>query len=292
MRNAFTPYGNADLLETGLFLVQVSHLGSPDDFTRVLEMATTAGASHRRAQSYGVRVGADADLVVLDATDHVAGLLDRAPRRYVLKRGHIVAETHRTVHPARPVHREEPVMNTVRALPHEVTASILAATTAFIGGTALHLPPWAIFIGWAGTYLAGGPKPEVLRSIWPAMAAGSTFALAIVLLDNRFGTVLGDSQLAMNLVLAVIILVVNTALMYAGRTRLLHLVPAMFLGFASYFATVFGGFGWDPGNAWAAWLAVLAMNALGPVFAIVATWLDGSSEKTVEPVAEREKVGV
>lgn len=177
-------------------------------------------------------------------------------------------------------------------LPHEVTASILAATTAFIGGTALHLPPWAIFIGWAGTYLAGGPKPDVLRSMWAAMPAGSTFALVIVLLDDQVGTVLGDSQLAMNVVLAALILVVNTALMYAGRTRLLHLVPAMFLGFASYFATFFGGFGWAPGNAWAAWVAVVAMNALGPVFAIVATWLDGGYRSVEETAPERETVGV
>ena len=85
-------------------------------------------------------------------------------------------------------------MKTLRSLPSEAAASILAATTAFIGGTALHLPPWAIFIGWAGTYLAGGAKPDVLRSMWTAMPAGPpTFALVIVLLDNQFGTVLGDS---------------------------------------------------------------------------------------------------
>ncbi len=184
-------------------------------------------------------------------------------------------------------------MNRLRSLPHEVTASILAATTAFIGGTALHLPPWAIFIGWAGTYLAGGPRPDVLRSMWAAMPAGATFALVIVLLEDQVGTVLGDSQLAMNVVLAALILVVNTALMNAGRPRLLHLVPAMFLGFASYFATFFGGFGWAPGNAGAAWVAVVAMNALGPVFAIAATWLDGGYRSPAEETApERETVGV
>ncbi|WP_411349335.1 DUF1097 family protein [Gordonia sputi] len=37
-------------------------------------------------------------------------------------------------------------------IPHEIVASILAGLTAFIGGTALNLPPWAIFIGWAGTF--------------------------------------------------------------------------------------------------------------------------------------------
>lgn len=97
MRNAFTPFGNADPLETGLFLAQVAHLGSRDDLARVVDMATTEGARIAgTASTYGVRVGADADLVVLDATDPVSALLDRAPRRWVLKRGRVVAETTRT----------------------------------------------------------------------------------------------------------------------------------------------------------------------------------------------------
>ncbi|HEY8788140.1 MAG TPA: hypothetical protein VIM10_03255 [Actinopolymorphaceae bacterium] len=45
----------------------------------------------------GVRVGAAADLVVLDAADPVTALLDRAPRRYVIKNGRVVAETVRSV---------------------------------------------------------------------------------------------------------------------------------------------------------------------------------------------------
>ena len=52
-------------------------------------------------------------------------------------------------------------MKTLRSLPSEVVASILAATTAFIGGTALHLPPWAIFIGWAGCDSVSGSTCSV-----------------------------------------------------------------------------------------------------------------------------------
>ncbi|MBO2450225.1 DUF1097 domain-containing protein [Actinomadura barringtoniae] len=158
-------------------------------------------------------------------------------------------------------------------VPHEIVASILAATTAFIGGTSLHLPPWAIFIGWAGTFLAGGPSLATARRLWLAMPMGSTFALIIVLLDEHIGTALGDGQFARNTVLAAIILVVNTALMYTGRTKLFALIPGMFFGFASYFATFFGGFGFDKGNAWAAWISVIAMNALGPVFAYLSVKL-------------------
>jgi len=43
----------------------------------------------------------------------------------------------------------------MKKLPVEIVASLLAATTVF---TPSHLPPWAIFVSWAGTFAAGGPK--------------------------------------------------------------------------------------------------------------------------------------
>jgi uncharacterized protein DUF1097 len=158
-------------------------------------------------------------------------------------------------------------------VPHEIVASILAATTAFVGGNALHLPPWAIFIGWAGTFLAGGPHLAVMKRMWATMPVGSTYALIIVLVDTHYGEALGTSTFAKDAMLALIILVVNTGLMYTGRIPLFSLIPGMFFGFASFFATFFGGFGWDQGNAWVAWIAVIAMNALGPVYAWLSEWL-------------------
>lgn len=47
----------------------------------------------------------------------------------------------------------------------------------------------------------------------------------------------------------------------------LSFIPGMFFGFASYFATVFGGFGPIPHDPFAAFIAVVIMNALGPVYA-------------------------
>lgn len=158
-------------------------------------------------------------------------------------------------------------------IPHEIVASVLAGLTAFIGGNALNLPPWAIFISWAGTFLAGGPNLATARKLWAAMPAGSTFALVIVEIDKHIGTGFGNSRAGQDLMLGVIIFVVNSALMYTGRTRLFSLVPGMFFGFASFFATFFGGFGWSAGNVWAAWVSVIAMNALGPVFAYLSVKL-------------------
>ncbi|NGN67139.1 DUF1097 domain-containing protein [Streptomyces sp. A7024] len=164
-------------------------------------------------------------------------------------------------------------------IPHEIVASVLAATTAFIGGTALHLPPWAIFIAWAGTFLLGGPNLVNAKKLWFAMPMGSTYALIIVQLETNWGTSFGDSQFARNCFAALCILVINTTLMYTGRIGLFALIPGMFFGFASYFATFFGGFGYDAGNPWSAWLCVIAMNALGPVYA----WL---SVRLAFPVKE------
>lgn len=174
-------------------------------------------------------------------------------------------------------------------IPHEIIASILAATTAFVGNFALHLPPWAIFIGWAGTYLAGGPKLPVMTKLWAAMPVGSTYALIIILLDTAFGGILGSGFWGTSIVLAVIIFAVNTCLMYTGRIKIFSLVPGMFFGFASMFATFFGGFGWAPTNPWVAWISVILMNALGPVYAWVAHWLGTPrSERLKEKEAAAE----
>lgn len=98
IRNAFTPYGNTDMLDIGLFLAQTGHLASPGDLARVLGMATAGGAAVIGiADRYGLRPGADADLVVLSARRVADVLLDRPDRCYVIKRGRVVARTSRTV---------------------------------------------------------------------------------------------------------------------------------------------------------------------------------------------------
>jgi cytosine/creatinine deaminase len=72
-------------------------MGTPDDFTRLLRTITYANAKIVGVNDgYGVKVGDRADLVVLDAPNGPAGLLDRAVRRAVIKGGRIVARTTKT----------------------------------------------------------------------------------------------------------------------------------------------------------------------------------------------------
>jgi hypothetical protein len=70
----------------------------------------------------------------------------------------------------------------------------------------------------------------------------------------------------------------------------LAFLPGMFFGFASYFATVFGGFGPVPHDPLMALLAVLPMNALGPVY----VWLKhrySAPEAHAEPLPRLAEQG-
>lgn len=154
-------------------------------------------------------------------------------------------------------------------LPVEVAASLLAITTVLIALGPLHLPPWAIFIGWAGTFAMGGPTRENMRRIWAVMPLGSFTAFLIVLGFHQAAQVFSGT--AYVIAEMVILFVLNGAMISVSRlSPVFAFVPGMFFGFATYFATFFGGFGPDSTSPVLALLAAVAMNALGPVYA----WLN------------------
>jgi hypothetical protein len=149
-------------------------------------------------------------------------------------------------------------------LPAEIVASTLAVTTIFIA-MAFHLPPWAIFITWAGTFAAGGPSASVLKKFFPTMVVGGIFACAIVMcfkVASQYFT--GTSYIIAE---CVILFTLNATMMSLGRFPALSFIPGMFFGFASFFATYFGKFGPVPGDPLFALAASVAMNALGPIYA-------------------------
>lgn len=93
IRNAFTPYGTGDLLNIAQLAIPACHLGGADDQVTVLPMLTTNPAKALGLKNYGLEVGKDADLVLLD-TDAVADvILDLPARLAVLKRGKVVAKS-------------------------------------------------------------------------------------------------------------------------------------------------------------------------------------------------------
>jgi cytosine deaminase len=58
-----------------------------------MDMVTNNGAKALRVGEFGVAVGAVADLVVLDAHDVRGAFATRLPRRWVIRKGKLIAET-------------------------------------------------------------------------------------------------------------------------------------------------------------------------------------------------------
>lgn len=94
VRNAFGPYGKADLLEMGLFLAQTCHLSGPAMMKTVLDMATyNAARNVGITDRYGLNVGCQADMVVVGTKAVADVLLDHPADRTVIKEGRVVART-------------------------------------------------------------------------------------------------------------------------------------------------------------------------------------------------------
>lgn len=97
IRNAFTPYGNGDLMQIAMLAIPVSHLGGADDLHTVLPMITTNPAKALELNNYGVTVGNNADLVLLDTKIVNNAIIDIPDRLYVIKNGKVTIETERNV---------------------------------------------------------------------------------------------------------------------------------------------------------------------------------------------------
>lgn len=93
LQNMFYSYGNMDPLEVALITAHAAHLSSPAEIQAAFDMPRYNAARNFRLESYGVQVGAPANLVVLDATSAVDALRRRGDRRYVIRHGRILAET-------------------------------------------------------------------------------------------------------------------------------------------------------------------------------------------------------
>ncbi len=155
------------------------------------------------------------------------------------------------------------------SLPREVSASLLAILTVPMSLPPTRLPPWAVFVSWAGTFAAGGPKPETLRKLAPVQPLGSVTAFITVLLFGVAGDYFSPGA-PMVIAEIVIIFVMNGAMIFTARViPLFSFIPGMFFGFASYFATYFGGWGLVKGDPFHALWAVILMNAIGLMFAYV-----------------------
>lgn len=93
IRDTFYPFGRDDPLEVALITAHAAHLSQPPQIEQLFAMPTTNAARVLRLDDYGLKPGCLADLAILDAADAAEAIRLQAPRRWVIKRGRVVAET-------------------------------------------------------------------------------------------------------------------------------------------------------------------------------------------------------
>ncbi|MGA7074800.1 amidohydrolase family protein [Bradyrhizobium sp.] len=101
--NPFTPYGDGSLIRMANLYANVCHVSRPADLAGCLDMITGSAARLMRLKDYGIKVGAPADLVCLDATNPTEAVSTLAQPLWGFKRGRKSftrprAQLHRHVH--------------------------------------------------------------------------------------------------------------------------------------------------------------------------------------------------
>ncbi len=91
VRDALRPMGNFDLLEEALILSYGAHMDTIEELNTLINMCTENAARALRLQGYGLDVGCNADLVVLNAPSPSAAIIGQEEKSYVVKAGKVVA---------------------------------------------------------------------------------------------------------------------------------------------------------------------------------------------------------
>ena len=92
VHDTFYPFGQNDPLEIAFLLCHASQMSQPAEILTVMDMVTRNGAKALRVPDFAVAVGAIADLVVLDALNAREAFATRSPRRWVIRKGRLIAE--------------------------------------------------------------------------------------------------------------------------------------------------------------------------------------------------------
>jgi cytosine/creatinine deaminase len=101
--NPFTPYGDGSLIRMANLYANVCHVSRPSDLAGCLDMVTGSAARLMRLDDYGIKVGAPADLVCIDAANPTDAVATLAQPLWGFKRGRRSftrprVELHRQVH--------------------------------------------------------------------------------------------------------------------------------------------------------------------------------------------------
>ncbi len=91
VRDPWYSLGTGDMLDVAFMGLHVAQMSSPEDMARCFDMVTEVNARIMNLPDYGLRVGAMASLVVLDAGDKVEALRLRPDRLCVVSKGKVIS---------------------------------------------------------------------------------------------------------------------------------------------------------------------------------------------------------
>ncbi|SEP63302.1 amidohydrolase family protein [Thalassovita taeanensis] len=84
--------GTGDMLDVAFMGLHVAQMTSPEEMRRCFDMVTQGNAAIMNLTDYGLHVGAQASLVVLDAGNSIEALRLRPDRLCVISKGRVVAQ--------------------------------------------------------------------------------------------------------------------------------------------------------------------------------------------------------
>jgi cytosine deaminase len=87
--NPFTPYGDGSLIRMANLYANVCQVSRPAELAGCLDMITGAAARLMRLDDYGIKVGASADVVCLDAQSPAEAIATLAQPLWGAKRGRV-----------------------------------------------------------------------------------------------------------------------------------------------------------------------------------------------------------
>jgi cytosine/adenosine deaminase-related metal-dependent hydrolase len=91
VRDTWSPLNNGDMLERAYLLAYKNGFRHDEDIDTALHLATHGGAQVMGAEGYGLDIGCQADLVLVEAQTNAEAVVMHPPRRAVFKRGRLVA---------------------------------------------------------------------------------------------------------------------------------------------------------------------------------------------------------
>lgn len=91
IRDPFRPFGNGNMLEEALITAQVMQYGLDYQLNEVFKMGTYTAAKIADLEKYGLTIGCNADMAILEAPTAAEAILSQCGTRFVLKNGKVVA---------------------------------------------------------------------------------------------------------------------------------------------------------------------------------------------------------